>query len=59
MDTPHVYDPEIRTLIRKYPMKDQGEENNKTDIVAVEAQANQRKQLDKMLKIIEGVESEN
>jgi len=60
-ETPYVSDAGIKDLIKKYPPKlhgaDDGQDNN--DQEAVELQAQQRKQLDKMLKIIDGVDHQN
>jgi len=60
METPYITDSGIKELIKKYPPKPHGTEDgpemNSSDQEAIELQAQQRRQLDRMLKIIDGVD---
>ena len=52
-------DTEIKDLIKKYPTKQVTDDKSENDDEAIQVQEQQKKQLDKMLRIIDGLEQEN
>ena len=62
MKTPLVTDMDIKELIKKYPPKNSTNEEEvqiDNDSEAMELQEQRKKQLERMLKIIDGLEKEN
>lgn len=56
MQTPHMADSAIQDLIKRYPPKPHSDDQHENDEEALEQQAMLKMQLEKMLKIIDGLD---